>query len=754
MRDSRRCDSFNLSMLDFSARVRSGRGLFPPRFSRSGFSQSGFWARMFFGTALLAFCLGLFAGCGSSSGLVGLAADPAPALAEIELSGSVLAGAGAYFIQASGRQTRVATSDWIADAALQIRAAAVSPDGLVSSGSTEFWKDRFRVLFAKQLDLPNGGRRLLLSVRNGGIISSDDDGRSWKRAKGVPRRFVPEDYSGPVLFRDVEDVWQNPRRPLHLLAVVKHRLLESNDGGLSFKGLPDTGVRSNYTSIAALVSEQGDLKEIYLGTSVNGIYRIFIQAGKYRRNGYKHCFRGLPYEKHDQSHWLFDEVVGLVVDQQAGRLYAAVRFEGLYEGNIPTNKSDVRFESLRPGQWEAGDNAHSLAFAKGSLVLSASRGVFIKSVVEKPGASQGWRFVEASRAFGDSKRSGSLLFAGAGRINTDPYVERPWRKTPGDIKAIYISPTTVLKRQRELFRLLDKYPFNAAVIDVKDDFGRLVYGSALPEAKDMGNHRKRVNLEPLIAKLKQRKMYLIARQVAFKDPRLYAYKNHAYAVVDRSSGRPWAGTDVERWVDTFSTYVQNYNIRVAREVLAMGFDEVQFDYIRFPSDGPVHRIRWRHRKGKAYKAEALEAFLRKARWNIDAPISTAIYGYNGMYRVEGRVGQDLLDLGEYVDAISPMHYSSHYGPLYLNDVARDKRTHVLMQTGTLRPRLMGAGRFAVRPWAQCFKLLTGRWGWGVPYMKAQIEGIREGGGSGVLWWGPLKLFYLAGEAHKELHAIR
>ena len=318
------------------------------------------------------------------------------------------------------------------------------------------------------------------------------------------------------------------------------------------------------------------------------------------------------------------------------------------------------------------------------------------------------------------------------------------------MRALYISPTSAKKKRRRVFRLIDKYNFNAAVIDVKDDFGRLIYGSKLPEAKQMRNHIERAPLRSLVRKLKQKKVYLIARMVVFKDNRVFRYKRGAYAIRDRYTGKPWVGNDVERWTDAYSTWVQNYFIRIAREVIALGFDEIQFDYIRFPSDGPVHRCRWAHKKRDAYKSEALEAFLRKARASISAPISIDIYGYNGMYRVAGRVGQDLKDLGDYVDVISPMHYSSHYGPKYLEKVPRKNRAYELLRMGSARPIGMANGRFRVRPWLQSFKLLIGRWGWGEAYMKAQIQGTIDGGGSGFMWWGPIKLFYIPGRVQKKM----
>ncbi len=678
----------------------------------------------------------------------------APTVGGLNVRGSLVEMPDRELTLRINRSRSIDLSRWISDPALQVQPKQEG-DGVVDATTgAGFWKGRFRPLFARRLSRGEAGTRILVSLRNGGLVFTDDEGSTWRRSTGLPRRFVPEDYGGPVLFRDVEDVWQNPKQPAHLLAVVKHRLLESRDGGVSFQEMPDTGIRANYTAVAARVNAAGELSELFLGTSVHGVYRIWLNRGAYRKGGYAHTFRGLPYERHDARLWLFDEVVGLAVEEPTGMLQVAVRFQGgLYEARIGTAREQMTFARSGPENLPDAENIHALGSVDGRTVLSGSGGLYIREV-GAAGARPGWRFVSADAAYGSVRRFAALLFDGPGRISVQRFVSERSHSYPDPVRAIYVSPTTAKSRQRELFKLLGDYPFNAAVIDVKDDFGRLVYGSSLPEAKAMGNDRERAPIRQLARDLKARGLYLIARVVVFKDSRLYSYDRGRYALVDYATGAPWQGSDVERWVDTYSTFVQNYNIRVAREVLALGFDEIQFDYIRFPSDGPVHRIRWRHRRGNAYKSEALEAFLRKARANISAPISVDIYGYNGMYRVAGLVGQDLVDLGDYVDVVSPMHYSSHYGPLYLEATPRARRTFTLLQMGTQRPRLMGAGRFSVRPWVQCFQLLTGRWGWGPQYMRDQIEGVLAGKGTGVLWWGPLRLFHIPGSVHKAMESAR
>jgi hypothetical protein len=265
----------------------------------------------------------------------------------------------------------------------------------------------------------------------------------------------------------------------------------------------------------------------------------------------------------------------------------------------------------------------------------------------------------------------------------------------------------------------------------------------------MNNDFARAPIREIVAELKERKIYTIARQVVFKDNRVYAFQRNRYAIRDVGGG-PWGADQEERWVDSYSTWVHNYNIRVAREVLALGFDEIQFDYIRFPSDGPIGRCRWSHKQGNAYKSEALESFLRKARSQIDAPISIDVFGYNAIYRAGGVIGQDIFDMGKYIDVLSPMHYSSHFGPRYMRDVPRDQRAHALLKLGCERPVRRSRGGFQVRPWLQAFEMMGATWGSGRPYMRGQILGSLEGGCNGFLWWGPIARFRVPGEAQNDL----
>jgi hypothetical protein len=138
----------------------------------------------------------------------------------------------------------------------------------------------------------------------------------------------------------------------------------------------------------------------------------------------------------------------------------------------------------------------------------------------------------------------------------------------------------------------------------------------------------------------------------------------------------------EYWVDPFSEEVWEYNVAIARELVSRGFDEIQFDYIRFPTDGEnLGNARYRWQEAGMDKESALMSFLSYARSHIQAPISIDIYGANGWYRTGARTGQDVELLARYVDVICPMFYPSHFEQGFLAyDPAEERHlSHLLLR---------------------------------------------------------------------------
>tara|TARA_B100001939_G_scaffold340677_2_gene349137 strand:- start:3983 stop:6301 length:2319 start_codon:yes stop_codon:yes gene_type:complete len=645
----------------------------------------------------------------------------------------------------------------------------------------------------QSIDATAGFRRLFVSFRNAGLLISDDGGKTFRRPESQPMRFVgkKEEECDPPLYRDIVGIWQHPGNSSIILAVNIQDLLLSTDGGhtfqtLDFRGLSSLKSRNIFSSIAASVDSRGEIQEVFLGTAYNGVKRLGIQ-GKLSSGNFQVRIRdfnaGLPGLLHEPGITFYEQILDIRWIPESRKLVAATLFEPGFA--VASTDSGSSGFSYRPVPGAATDaTAEALDCNEKGCLLSSTEGAFYLDLSSGSLAKVG---AEAERNQHSNRQSaldtranqdntsegnegsphekgkpGQSLTAepfraylmGSFLLHNGPVVKhRPAPETevkrPELLSAFYVSPTSARLKQSIVFGLIERYGFNAVVIDVKDDFGRLLYGSKLPMAREMSNAREIVPIRDLLAKLKERGIYTIARQVVFKDLRMYRYAGHRNAIKNRYSGGPWEVEGDEQWVDPFSQEVQSYNLDVAREVLALGFDEIQFDYIRFPSDGPIYQCHFSHAPPGAYRTEAIESFLRRARFTLNAPISIDIFGYNGIYRAGAVIGQDVLEMGSSVDFVSPMHYSSHFGTHYLNMYPRSERVHRLLELGTERPIRLSRGLFSVRPWLQAFPMMNHIWGYGFDYMVQQMQGSLDGGSSGFLFWGPIAEFPVAGQAFDQ-----
>ena len=284
---------------------------------------------------------------------------------------------------------------------------------------------------------------------------------------------------------------------------------------------------------------------------------------------------------------------------------------------------------------------------------------------------------------------------------------------------------------------------NSIVVDMKDDSGRLRFSPRSPALAGMGSGGEPLDIEGFAEEAHRRGLYLIARIVVFKDEALYRRDGGALALRDAASGLPWRGLkkdgqpNQEYWVDSYSPDVWRYNVEIAREVTARGFDEVQFDYIRFPTDGTnLAAARFPASVAGMPQEAALESFLRYARKNLSAPIGVDIYGYNGWYRTGAGTGQNLEMLARYVDVVSPMFYPSHFEQGFQAQAPAELRPYRIYKLGTLRASAIARGEALIRPYVQAFYLDVSydQAYYGKKYVLQEIRGVREGIGQGMTFW--------------------
>ena len=364
-------------------------------------------------------------------------------------------------------------------------------------------------------------------------------------------------------------------------------------------------------------------------------------------------------------------------------------------------------------------------------------------------------YIPSSRSgFSKGIQLNELWLLYPGTINT-PYAEKANGR-----KAIYASAYQCRNQQGidKFKQVVKERNMNALVIDMKDDYGYLRYQTKDPLLLEKGTvSGYAVDLEHFIEEFKKENIYLIARIVTFKDRALTKYANGKYAVWDVKTNKPWVGikgyndiTDEEgnitgteteyydeNWVDPYSEEVWEYNITVAKELIARGFDEIQFDYIRFPTDGiNLSNTKYRWRNEGMDKESALISFLSYARENIDAPIGIDIYGANGWYRSGTRTGQDSEILSEYVDVIGPMFYPSHFEQTFLNYAPYADRTYRIYYYGSFRNTIMTRNRAIIRPWIQSFYLGVSydKQYYNEDYIKKEFFGTRDSINRGYMCW--------------------
>ncbi|AWG42556.1 hypothetical protein CR532_00825 [Candidatus Borreliella tachyglossi] len=325
--------------------------------------------------------------------------------------------------------------------------------------------------------------------------------------------------------------------------------------------------------------------------------------------------------------------------------------------------------------------------------------------------------------------------------------------------SIYLTAYTLRSRVAidERFEFIKRLGMNAVIIDFKDDSGILTYASKLAFPNKIKAVKNVIDIPYILNKARELGIYVIARVVVFKDSKLYYYNNFEYALWNKQTNQPWAnmlrvGDDDsfkyvrrEHWVDLFLQDTWDYNLSIAREIQSLGVDEIQFDYIRFPTDGPVSFITSRFSKYRMRSIDALESFLIMARENISIPISIDIYGNNGWF-ITNSIGQNIDMISDYVDVISPMFYPSHYTDDFLkNDLYYTTRAYKIYKEGSNRAFVFSSNKAVIRPYVQAFLLGKER---GVSmevysgYLSHQLRGIKESLGSGFSLWNASNSYYM------------
>jgi hypothetical protein len=345
----------------------------------------------------------------------------------------------------------------------------------------------------------------------------------------------------------------------------------------------------------------------------------------------------------------------------------------------------------------------------------------------------------------DLLRPGRRLLIPVGREDSPPVVSNPVA-AGAPLHGIYL--TGPMCGTNALLTLVDRFIAvggNGIVFDAKDIDGGVCYSSQHSLASWGLGRRAPVipSLDDLIRRLHARRLHVVARVACFLDGEL-GRRQPELALAD-TCGNLW-GERGQIWVDPANPRVRAYAIALAVELAAAQVDEVQFDYVRFPTNGWQGDDKRDVRATAAHRRQVITSFLQEARSALaDYPVqlSADLYGIMAYGRAadQAATGQHIADIAACVDVICPMVYPSHFGTGFAGyDRPADHPAHFVAE-GCRRFARQASGGARIRPWLQAFSYKAGDYN--ENYVLAQIIGARNARTSGWCLWNPASRYDVA-----------
>lgn len=315
---------------------------------------------------------------------------------------------------------------------------------------------------------------------------------------------------------------------------------------------------------------------------------------------------------------------------------------------------------------------------------------------------------------------------------------------PFTVKSLYLTGDSLAREDKfsALLAMADRTEINAMVLDLKGSDGLLLYDSQYAPARELGAVKPIFDVRQRLAVLKQHHMYTIARVVAMEDP-LLATKRPELAIRDTSTGGVWKTVNGVAWVNATKPAVWDYLTGIALEAADLGFDEVQFDYVRFPSDGNIEAIDLGVPDTLAVRTKAIYDFLSTAHDALTqrgVALSADIFGIAMWDSNDNGIGQKLENIAPAVDYLSPMIYPSHFALGSIGfDIPNDHPYEVILESLKRGGARFPNSKKKLRPWLQDFS-----YGPGITYgpaqVRAQIQATADYGASGWLLWNANNVF--------------
>jgi hypothetical protein len=293
------------------------------------------------------------------------------------------------------------------------------------------------------------------------------------------------------------------------------------------------------------------------------------------------------------------------------------------------------------------------------------------------------------------------------------HIGAPWASIAGNLDGVLATPG-----------------LNLIEIDVKDENGEVAgLGAMTPAlAKRYGAERDYYDLKHLVALAHDRHIWVVARIVSFKDP--IVAEHDARLAIHDAQGGVWHDKGGVPWLNQYSPRAWSYLISLGKAAARAGVDEVQYDYMRFPSEGDLTAMRWPGKKAEPKNA-TIPRFLAAAHRALEpfhVKLGVDLFGLAAAHELG--IGQDVALIAKHVDVISPMLYPNHFGPgeLGVGDPNGSPNTIVALSMGTFRGQLINAPGVKIRPWLQDFG------GYQSAQVRAQISAAMGQGAIGWMLW--------------------
>lgn len=350
-------------------------------------------------------------------------------------------------------------------------------------------------------------------------------------------------------------------------------------------------------------------------------------------------------------------------------------------------------------------------------------------------------FIDESLEEETSVAEEPLQEAGEEESSTEDVQESAREREPVKVKGIYVTgPTAGTEKMDELIALVEETELNAMVIDVKNDEGLVTYKMQSDTVLAIESGVRYIpDMEALIEKLHEKGIYLIARIVAFKDP--YLAEKKPELSLKTETGAIFRDKNGEAWVNPYDHEVWDYLVEIGTQAAEAGFDEIQFDYIRFSTDAGAGSIDYGEEAELMTKGEAITGFTKYAYDTLHplgVVVSADVFGTIIDNESDAEiVGQNYQEMAACLDYICPMVYPSHYSNgVYGLEIPDKEPYETVYHAMSASKEKLESPTAGIRVWLQDFTAswLKGHISYGPDEVRAQIQAVYDAGYEEWILW--------------------